>query len=385
MKHVALLGSTGSIGRNALAVMADNPGHFNLRGISAGENIDLLIQQVKEFDPDMIAVKRSEDVAALQEMFPGKKVMAGPQGLLEIVNHAEVDTVITAITGTTPLEATLESIRLGHRICLANKETLVAAGELINRELSQSTSEIIPIDSEQSAIFQALGNNHRDLVHKVILTASGGPFFKKDKQEFAGITVQQALNHPTWSMGTKITIDSATLMNKALEVIETFYLFKLDKDQIDVIIHPQSIVHSLVEFKDASLIAQLSVPDMKIPILYSLTYPDRLNIRQNRLDLATMGALEFYEVERDKFLSIELAYYVLQQGKNSGAVFNAANEVAVEHFLEGGISFLDIFQVVADILYEENFYPVSSLEDLQETISDTKRKTVELIKRSRTK
>lgn len=385
MKHVALLGSTGSIGRNALAVMADNPGHFNLRGISAGENIELLTQQVKEFDPDMIAVKRSEDVTALQEMFPGKKVMAGPQGLLEIVNHSEVDTVITAITGTTPLEATLESIRLGHRICLANKETLVAAGELINRELSQSTSEIIPIDSEQSAIFQALGNNHRDLVHKVILTASGGPFFKKDKQEFAGITVQQALNHPTWSMGTKITIDSATLMNKALEVIETFYLFKLDKDQIDVIIHPQSIVHSLVEFKDASVIAQLSVPDMKIPILYSLTYPDRLDIRQNRLDLASMGALEFYEVERDKFLSIEMAYYVLQQGKNSGAVFNAANEVAVEHFLEGGISFLDIFQVVADILYKENLYPVSSLKDLQETISDTKRKTVELIKRSRTK
>ena len=385
MRHIALLGSTGSIGGNALEVMAANPGHFKLLGISAGENIDVLVRQVKAFAPDIIAVKRAEDVAAVAGMFPQKKVVSGAEGLLEIVHHPGVDTVITAITGTTPLEATLASIRLGHRICLANKETLVAAGELINGELRQSSAEIIPIDSEQSAIFQALGGNHRDLVKKVILTASGGPFFKKDKREFGGITVADALNHPTWSMGTKITIDSATLMNKALEVIEAFYLFNVKKDQIDVIIHPQSIVHSLVEFRDASVIAQLSMPDMKIPILYSLTYPERLDIEQNRLDLASLGSLEFYEVDRDKFQSIEMAYYILQQGKNAGAVFNAANEVAVDYFLSGGISFLDIFHVVADILYHENFYTVSSVRDLLETISNTKRKTVELIKRSRTK
>ena len=385
MKHIALLGSTGSIGRNALAIMAANPGHFKLVGISAGENIDLLVQQVNDFDPGVVAVKRAEDAVALRKLFPQKKVMSGAEGLLEMVNHPDVDTVITAITGTTPLEATLASIRLGHRVCLANKETLVAAGELINQELRKSQAEMIPIDSEQSAIFQALGNNHRDLVHKVILTASGGPFFKKDKEEFSSITVAEALNHPTWSMGTKITIDSATLMNKALEVIEAFYLFNLKKEQIDVIIHPQSIVHSLVEFRDASVIAQLSNPDMKIPILYSLTYPERLDIEENRLDLASLRSLDFYEVERDKFLSIEMAYYILEKGKNSGAVFNAANEVAVDYFLAGGISFLDIFHVVSDILYREHFYPVSDLRALQETISETKRKTVELIKRSRTK
>ncbi len=385
MRHIALLGSTGSIGQNALEVIEANRGHFNLLGISAGENIAELVRQVNVFEPEIISVKRPQDAAKLKQLFPQKRIAFGSEGLLALVNHPGVDTVISAITGTTPLEATLESIRLGHRICLANKETLVAAGELINRELLSSRAELIPIDSEQSAIFQSVGSNHRDLIKKVILTASGGPFFKKDKREFRDITISEALDHPTWSMGTKITIDSATLMNKALEVIETFYLFKLKKEQIDIIIHPQSIVHSLVEFRDASMIAQLSVPDMKIPILYSLTYPERLDFEENRLDLASLRSLEFYEVERDKFLSVEMAYFVLEQGKNSGAVFNAANEVAVEHFLAGQLSFLDIFQVVADILYNENFYPVSNLKDLSETISATKSKTVELIKRSRTK
>jgi 1-deoxy-D-xylulose-5-phosphate reductoisomerase len=382
MRHIVLLGSTGSIGANTLEVIAANPDEFKLTALAGGENISLLTQQVERFKPAMAGVKRAQDAVRLKEQFPDIKVVHGPEGLLELVNHPEVDTMISAIDGTTALEATLASIKRGHRICLANKETLVAAGELINQALETSQAEIIPIDSEQSAIFQCLeGEGARNGIRKVILTASGGPFFNRKQEELTGITVKEALNHPTWSMGAKITIDSATLMNKALEVIEAFYLFRLTPGQIDVVIHPQSIVHSMVELVDSSVMAQLSVPDMKLPILYSLSYPRRIPFPGSRLDFTVMQKLEFYPLDRRMFRSIPLAFEVLESGKNAGAVLNAANEVAVDCFLREEIAFNDIFSVVEHILYNENFYAVHSVEDVIQSIETTKRNTEQYIKR----
>ena len=419
MRHIALLGSTGSIGTSTLEVIAQSREEFELTGIAAGENIQLLEKQVREFSPGIIAVKQKSDAELLRRTFPGKRVVYGREGLLEVINHPGVDTMVSAIDGTTALEATLASIKNNHRICLANKETMVAAGELIDRALKDSRSEIIPVDSEQSAIFQCLDREdffatdlhgqiqttsnekflqggpggavfsksahpgrrrQNEWIKRVILTASGGPFVEKNKNEFPGITVKQALAHPTWTMGTKITIDSATLMNKALEIIEAFFLFHLEKGQIDVIIHPQSIIHSMVEFIDSSVMAQLSVPDMRIPILYSLTYPRRMAFPNRSLNFAQVKKMDIFEVDRDKFSSIQMAYRALEQGKNAGAVLNAANEVAVEFFLQEKISFQDIFSVVEHVFYHENFYPLHSLEDVLETIAQTKQKTYNYVK-----
>ncbi len=401
MRHIALLGSTGSIGTSTLEVIAQNREEFQLTGIAAGENTQLLEKQVREFSPAVIAVKQKSDAESLRHTFPGKKVVYGSEGLLEVINYPGVDTMVSAIDGTTALEATLASIKNNQRICLANKETMVAAGELINQALKESRAEIIPVDSEQSAIFQCLNkkflwkfhgpgggfskeppDRRRQIEHikRVILTASGGPFASINKDEFSKITVKQALAHPTWAMGTKITIDSATLMNKALEIIEAFFLFHLEKGQIDVIIHPQSIIHSMVEFIDSSIIAQLSVPDMRLPILYSLTYPRRMPFPNQSLDFSQIKKLEFFEVDRDKFSSIQMAYHVLEQEKNAGAVLNAANEVAVEYFLQEKISFKDIFSVVEHIFYNETFYPLHSIEDVKETIAQTKQKTYNYVK-----
>ena len=438
------MGSTGSIGTSTLEVIAQNREEFQLTGIAAGENIQLLEKQVREFSPDIIAVKQKSDAESLRRTFPGKQIVYGSEGLLEVVAYPRVDTMVSAINGTTTLEATLASIKNNHRICLANKETMVAAGELINQALNQSEAEIIPVDSEQSAIFQCLKQQaaaphsrsarcrsfgassqkqqaaaphsrsaryrsfgassqkfaekakfHKVLekeppgrrrqieleyIKRVILTASGGPFAGKDKNEFSRITVKQALAHPTWAMGTKITIDSATLMNKALEIIEAFFLFHLEKGQIDVIIHPQSIIHSMVEFIDTSIIAQLSVPDMRLPILYSLTYPQRMPFPDQSLDFSEIKKLEFFEVDRDKFSPIQMAYHALEQGKNAGAVLNAANEVAVEYFLQEKISFQDIFSVVEHIFYNETFYSLHSIEDVNETIAQIKQKTYNYVK-----
>jgi 1-deoxy-D-xylulose-5-phosphate reductoisomerase len=410
MRHIALLGSTGSIGTSTLEVIAQHREEFELTGIAAGENIQLLEKQVREFSPAVIAVKQKSDAELLRHTFPGIKVVYGSEGLLEVINYPGVDTMVSAIDGTTALEATLASIKNNHRICLANKETMVAAGELINQALNESRAEIIPVDSEQSAIFQCLERENffatnqkllrgvqgggfleksppgrrRQIEHikRVILTASGGPFAGKNKNEFSHITVKQALAHPTWAMGTKITIDSATLMNKALEIIEAFFLFHLEKEQIDVIIHPQSIIHSMVEFIDSSIMAQLSVPDMRTPILYSLSYPWRIPFPNQSLNFSQVKKLEFFEVDRDKFSPIQMAYQALEQGKNAGAVLNAANEVAVEYFLQEKISFQDIFSVVEHIFYQETFYPLHSLEDVRETIALTKQKTYNYVKKN---
>lgn len=382
MRKIALLGSTGSIGRNTLDVMAQNRDQFKLIAIAAGESIDLLAQQIETFTPQVVSVKNKQDAETLRERFPGVTIYHGSEGLVECVSHPEVDTMVSAIDGTTALEATLESIRRNHRICLANKETLVAAGELINRYTDDSEAEIIPIDSEQSAIFQSIGHNNKEGIRRVILTASGGPFYRRVNEHpdpFAGITVKDALAHPTWNMGAKVTIDSATLMNKGLEVIEAFYLFRLAPGQIDVVIHPQSIVHSMVEFIDSSVIAQLSVPDMRLPILYSLSYPQRITFNNSRLDFSQQQKLEFFDVNREAFTSIQMAFDVLKEGKNAGAILNAANEVAVEYFLREQLTFKEIFGVVGEIFYRENFYQPRSVEDILETIRDAKAKTLDYI------
>jgi len=405
VKNIVVLGSTGSIGRSTLAVLRENRERFRLLALAAGSNTQLLEKQIVEFAPQAVSVKSLKDAQRLQERFPRLKTFCGPEGLTEIVSLPEADCVVAAINGTDGLAAAFQAIRLKRRLCLANKETLVAAGELINRESSAAGAEIVPIDSEQSAIFQCLAASVRGgaapgapsagtasqrgetafrapaSLRRVILTASGGPFFRDREKDFARITVEEALAHPTWSMGRKITIDSATLMNKALEIIEARYLFSLSPEQVDVVIHPQSVVHSLVEFIDSSVLAQLGTPDMKLPILYSLTHPERISGSCPSLDLPALGRLEFLAVDRGRFPSIQMAYDVLRQGQNAGAVFNTANEVAVEHFLARKISFPAIFSVVAHMLDIADYHPLHSLDEVLETISRTREKTIAYIKK----
>lgn len=380
MRHIALLGSTGSIGRNTVEVIRANRERFQLTGMAAGENIEEAVRQIREFSPKVVAVKHQPDAETLRELFPDIPIYYGPEGLLEVVAHPEVNVMVSAIDGTTALEATLEAIQRNQRICLANKETLVAAGELINRRLDDSNAELIPIDSEQSAIFQSIGLNHKAYIRKIILTASGGPFFKRTlaapDDPFAGIAINDALAHPTWNMGRKITIDSATLMNKALEIIEAFYLFRIDRKRIAVVIHPQSIIHSMVEYIDSSIIAQLSSPDMKLPILYSLSYPERIEFNQSRFDFLQFHKLEFHPVDMQVFTSLKMAFDVLEHGKSAGAVLNAANEIAVDYFLREKISFKDIFRLAEEVFYRETFHELASLTDIQECIRETKIKTV---------
>lgn len=380
IKNIVLLGSTGSIGRNVLAVLRENQEHFRLIAMAAGSNTQLLEKQIREFSPQAVSVKSQKHARELQEKFPQKKIFYGEEGLQEIVSLPPVDCVIAAISGTDGLPAAVQAIRLKRRLCLANKETMVVAGDLINREITASGAEIIPIDSEQSAIFQCLAASPRRHVRRVMLTASGGPFFRDKHRDFAHIRVEEALAHPTWSMGKKITIDSATLMNKALEIIEARHLFDLNPEQIDIVIHPQCVVHSLVEFIDSSVLAQLGVPDMKLPILYSLSYPERLTSSCPSLDLPGLGQLEFFPADRQRFPSIQMAYDVLRQGQNAGAIFNTANEVAVEYFLAGRIGFKTIFAVVAHMLDQGDYHPLNGLGDVQETIHLTRKKTIEHIK-----
>jgi len=381
VKNIVVLGSTGSVGRSTMDVLRANREHFNLLGLAAGGNIQELEKQVAEFAPRAVSVKSLRAARELGEKFPGLNVFHGREGLDEIVSLPGCDGVVAAINGTDGLQAAFKAVRLGRRLCLANKETLVAAGALIHREAGVAGAEIVPIDSEQSAIFQCLAGAAPVAVRRVILTASGGPFFKDKARDLTAITVAEALAHPTWSMGRKITIDSATLMNKALEIIEASHLFALGPEQIDVVIHPQSVIHSLVEFVDSSVLAQLGVPDMRLPILYALSHPRRVAGTCPRLDLPALQRLEFFPVDHLRFPALQLAYDVLRQGRNAGAVFNTANEVAVEYFLAGRIAFTAIFSVVARVLDREEFQPLNSLDDVLQTIALTRKKTIATIEK----
>ncbi len=379
-RNIALLGSTGSIGTNTLDVVRRNPDKFKIISLVAGKNIELLIKQIREFKPQTVVVRDIEDEIKLKKVFKDVDIYSENKNIVKAVVNKDIDTLISAIPGTIPLRATIKSIELNHRICLANKETLVAAGDIINEKLKLSKSELIPIDSEQSAIFQSICGVKKDYIKRIILTASGGPFFKKQKSDFEKITLADALKHPTWNMGKKITVDSATLMNKGLEIIESSYLFGLDGDKIDVVIHPQSIIHSMVEFIDSSVISQMSVPDMRIPILYSLTYPRRVEFN-NSIDFNNSGNLEFYNVNRDLFPSIDMAYYVLNHKKNLGIVFNTSNEIAVDYFINKEIKFNEIFKVVSRILYSWKINDIQNIDDVEKEVENVESFTREIIEK----
>lgn len=349
IKNISLLGSTGSIGRNVLEVVRQHPGRFNVVGLAAGSNIELLKQQLEEFSPELVSVGDPTLARDLVQSLPSTwqdRILSGQPGNERVATIPSAKMVVSAIVGAAGLTPTLAAIRAGKDIGLANKETLVMAGDLVMEEVRRHKVNLRPIDSEHSAIDQGLDAGRHEDVSRLILTASGGPFFSFSQEEINNATPEQALNHPNWDMGAKISIDSATLINKGLEVIEARYLFDIEVDNIEVLIHPQSIVHSMVEYRDGSFIAHLGIPDMKIPIAYALTFPERLALKLPRLDLATAPSLEFHKPDMTKFPALQLAYQVCRKGGTMPAVFNAANEVAVAAFLEGRINFPGITQVV---------------------------------------
>ncbi len=367
MKTLSLLGSTGSIGCNVLDVVRRFPDRYQICGLAAGKNIFRLCEQVLEFDPDCISVAEESDVAILKEKLPVQyrdRILFGASGSEEVAALAPADMTISAIVGAAGLLPTLAAIEAGKDIGLANKETLVMAGKLVMDACKRKNVKLLPVDSEHSAIFQSLEAGRREDFKKIILTASGGPFRKKTYEELQGVTSAQALKHPNWDMGPKISIDSATLMNKGLEVIEAKWLFAMSVDTIDVVVHPQSIVHSLVEFQDGSVIAQLGMPDMRIPIAYALSYPQRLAMDLPALNLAQCSTLEFHEPDFERFPALSLAFQAIKQGGVLPAVLNAANEVAVAAFLDGAISFLDIAATVATVMGEVSSGSEDSIDEI---------------------
>jgi len=367
MKKISLLGSTGSIGVNVLNVVRQFPEKFSISGLAAGCNVDLLSKQVLEFSPELISVFDEKYSAALKERLPEvyhSCIIFGNEGNEQVGSMSTADFTVSAIVGAAGLLPTLAAIRAGKDIGLANKETLVMAGKIVMDAVAESGVKLFPVDSEHSAIFQALEGGRREDLDKIILTASGGPFRHKSQKELIGVTPEQALAHPNWSMGRKISIDSATLMNKGLEVIEARWLFDVQADNIEVVIHPQSIVHSLVEFLDGSVLAQLGIPDMRIPIAYALSYPQRLPLKLNRLDLSQCSDLEFDTPDYQRFPALGLAYDALRHGGVLPAVLNGANEMAVDAFLEQKISFPQIAEMVAATLDEVTNGDENNLDDI---------------------
>jgi 1-deoxy-D-xylulose-5-phosphate reductoisomerase len=348
MRTIALLGSTGSIGLSTLDLVRRFPERFKVYGLVAGENLKRLMSQIREFAPKCVAIKNEEDVPRLRKLLGNNRVevLCGERGAAAVSMAHEVDIVVAAIVGGAGLVPTLAAVRAGKEVALANKEALVMAGEIFVSAAKQKGVRLLPVDSEHSAIFQCLQGNRRDEVDKLILTASGGPFLRTPLKLLNRATVAQALKHPNWKMGRKITIDSATMMNKGLEVVEARWEFDMDPSRIDVVIHPQSVVHSMVRYQDGSIIAQLGIPDMRIPIAYALTYPHRLKGGWKPLDLTQHGELSFLPVDSKRFPALQLAYAALKEGGTMSAVLNAANEVAVTAFLERKIGFRDIHRII---------------------------------------
>ena len=369
-RRLMLLGSTGSIGVNTLRVVENLGNDFDVVGLAAGRNAQLLGEQATRFNASHVALAVGEHAGALRGELNGTRLHLGADAAREMVEAADADVLVAAVVGAAGLPATLAAIRKGMMIALANKETLVAAGELVNPLMRQHGTTLVPVDSEHSAIFQCLqtadGAEQRKTVKRIVLTASGGPFRKATRKQIERATVAEALNHPTWDMGPKITIDSATMMNKALEIIEAHWLFDLAADEIDVIIHPQSVVHSFVEFTDHSVLAQLGPPDMKTPIQYALTYPGRSPGCSDPMDWAALSSLEFEPPDHERFPSLGLAYRVIETGGTSGAVMNAANEAAVEAFLGERIRFGGIVPLVAEAMDTIEPRPVTDLDTVLE-------------------
>jgi len=366
MKRVMILGSTGSVGRNALDVIRHMRGRLRAAGLSARSRWELLAEQVCEFEPDGVAIASSEDGALLRARLgeSATRLFDGPSALIEMIQRVEADVFLTAIVGAAGLPVTLEVAKSGRLLALANKEPLVMAGGLIMRLAEENQTTIVPVDSEHSAIFQTLRAGRRCEVRKVVITASGGAFRDVPIEELSRVTPEQALEHPTWDMGPKVTIDSATLMNKALEIVEAKWLFGLDADQIQVVIHPQSIVHSMVEFCDGSVVAQLSVPDMRTPIQFALTFPERLEAPARRLDLVEQRTLTFQEPDPERFSALGLGFEAARSGGTLGAVLNAANEVAVERFIHHRIAFPDIVRITEKVMSKHKNISEPTMEDI---------------------
>jgi 1-deoxy-D-xylulose-5-phosphate reductoisomerase len=351
MKKVLVLGSTGSIGINTLNVIRNFPHKFTVTALTVNTKIDLLEKQIQEFHPPVAVVKDKKLADELKNRVKDKcEILSGIEGLIYAAANCDYDILVGAMVGFAGLAPTIEAIKRGKRIALANKETLVVGGELVTELCGKHNAEIIPVDSEHSAIYQCLVGEKLSEVEKLILTASGGPFLNKKKSELVRVTVKEALEHPNWKMGNKVTIDSASLMNKGLEVIEAHWLFGLPKEKIEVVIHPQSIIHSMVEFVDGSVKAQLGLPDMKLPIQYALTYPERLPNDMPRTKLPRIGTLTFFEPDTDKFECLKLAYDVLKTKGTAPCILNAANEIAVQKFLDGAIGFSRIPGLISKAL-----------------------------------
>ncbi len=368
-RRISLLGSTGSIGVNTLKVVEKNPSLFQVIALGAGENIYRLVKQAKKFRPDYLCVKHEELILEIKELLPDDyhpKILWGQEGYNLLATLNDVDIVVQAQSGAAGLTSTIKAVEAGKVVALANKESLVLGGHLIKGLCRKTGAAILPIDSEHNAIFQIIMGQDQKEVRRIILTASGGPFFGKDKEFLENVTPDMALSHPNWAMGQKITIDSATLMNKGLEVIEAYYLYGVDISQIDVVIHKESIIHSMVEFCDGSTVAEMSLPDMKLPIAYCLTFPRRMKIRGEKLDLTKIQTLTFYPPDNKNFPMLNMAIEALKTGQSCVIALNAANEVAVDAFLGGKIKFLDIAKVNQMVLKRHKERDVSTLEDILE-------------------
>jgi 1-deoxy-D-xylulose-5-phosphate reductoisomerase len=369
MKRIAILGSTGSIGKSTLSIVESFPDRFSVVSMAAGNNVELAFEQARRWRPEILSVATAEAADQLFEKLKRAglsgdiEVLHGSSGTVKVSTHPDADFVVSAIVGVAGLEATYEAVKAGKTLGLANKECLVAAGDLITAEARRQGKPLLPIDSEHNAIHQCMRGGRRDEVHRVWLTASGGPFMNTPLSAFANITVEQALNHPTWKMGKRITIDSATLMNKGFEVIEACRLFDMPPGQVSVLVHPQSTIHSMVEFVDGSLLAQLSVTDMRLPILYALTYPDRI-ASDLRFPVQELRRLDFAPPDFDKFPCLRLAYQAVEAGGAKTIALNAADEVAVAAFLEGSIGFLDIPATIKQVVDETSAHVPESIREV---------------------
>jgi 1-deoxy-D-xylulose-5-phosphate reductoisomerase len=379
-KKIAILGSTGSIGRNALRVIDSLGPEYKIAALSAHSSVELLANQARQYKPEFVAITNSDYAEQLSELLDDMdiEILAGPDGLIKIAELQQVDIVLTAVVGAAGLNAVLAAGRKGKRLAIANKEPLVIAGELLRKETKENGSIIMPVDSEHSAVFQAMQSGGREQVSKIILTASGGPFRRMDPEDLRNVTLEQALAHPVWDMGPKITIDSATMMNKAFEIIEARWLFDVPVEKIEVLIHPESIIHSIVEFVDGSMIAQLGEPDMCLPIQYALTYPERVAGIAKTLRLEDIGTLNFEKPNLQTFRALSLGYEVAQTGGTAPVVFNAANEVAVEEFLAGRIKFVNIVEIIENCLNRHNVKATICLEDVLEADAWARKEVTEL-------
>ncbi|MBP3668185.1 MAG: 1-deoxy-D-xylulose-5-phosphate reductoisomerase [Bacteroides sp.] len=379
-KQIAILGSTGSIGTQALQVIEEHPDLYEAYALTANNQVELLAEQARKFMPAAVVIANESKYAQLKQLLADLpiQVYAGADALCEIVEAKPIDVVLASMVGYAGLRPTMNAIKAGKAIALANKETLVVAGELINALAQQYHTPILPVDSEHSAIFQCLEMNNP--LEKVILTASGGPFRTFTKEQLQYVTKEQALKHPNWDMGAKITIDSATMMNKGFEVIEAKWLFGVRPDQIEVVVHPQSVIHSMVQYEDGAVKAQLGVPDMRLPIQYAFSYPQRIKASFDRLDFSQMKALTFEQPDTDRFRCLALAYEALNRGGNMACIVNAANEVVVSAFLHDRISFLQMSEVIEQTMGKVTFIQTPSYEDYVETDAEARRIALDLIK-----